>query len=121
LPVIGEAVAAVCDVGSWLGDRAGTAVDAGIGFLDATTDLASDALDDLRTAAHATVTAMRSLSAVAASALAHTPAGQVALDVVAIGRRFADTVSADCSDAPAADGTGGSAHRVMVVAGINSS
>ncbi len=121
LPFIGDAVDAVCDVGSWLGDHAGTAIDAGIGFLDATTDVASDALDDLRTAAKATVSAMRSLATAAASALAHTPAGQVALDLVAIGRRFADTVSADCSDAPAADGTGGSAHRVMVVAGINSS
>ena len=46
----------------------------------------------------------------------------LALDVLAIGRRFVDTVTAECStDAPAADGTGGSMHRVMVVAGIDSS
>jgi hypothetical protein len=46
----------------------------------------------------------------------------LALDVVAIGRRFVDVTTADCSDdSPAADGTGGSTHRVMVVAGINSS
>jgi hypothetical protein len=121
LPLIGDAVDAVCDVGSWVGDHAGDAVDAGIDFLDATTDLAGDALDDLRTGAIGVLGEMRSLGAFAASALARTPAGQVALDLVAIGRRFVETVDADCSDAPAADGTGGSAHRVMVVAGINSS
>jgi hypothetical protein len=121
LPFIGDAVDAVCDVGVWVGDHAGDAVDAGIDFLDATTDLAGDVLDDLRRDAVGVLDEMRSLGAVAASALAQTPAGQVALDLVAIGRRFVDTVDADCSDAPAADGTGGSAHRVMVVAGINSS
>ncbi|HEY3672204.1 MAG TPA: M23 family metallopeptidase, partial [Acidimicrobiia bacterium] len=121
LPFVGDAVDAVCDVGSWLGDHAGAAVDAGVGFLDATTDLATDALDDLRSSSLDMVAAMQSLAAVAASALARTPAGQVTLDLVAIGRRFAHSVTAECSDAPAADGTGGSAHRVMVVAGIDSS
>ena len=121
LPFIGGAVDAVCDVGSWLGDNAGSAVDAGVDFLDATTDLAAGALDELRSAAHDSVSAMQSLAAVAASALAQTAAGQIALDLVAIGRRFAHTITAECSDAPAADGSGGSAHRVMVVAGINSS
>ena len=57
-----------------------------------------------------------------AAELARTPIGMLALDLVEIGRRFVDTVTAECSDdAPDADGTGGSAHRVMVVAGINSS
>jgi hypothetical protein len=121
IPLVGAAVDAVCDVGSWLGEHADAAVDAGIHFLDSTTDLASGALEGLRTAAHATVSSLRSLGDVAASALARTPAGQVALDLVAIGRRFADTITAHCSDALPADGTGGSAHRVMVVAGINSS
>jgi hypothetical protein len=53
--------------------------------------------------------------------LARTPAGRVALDLVEMGRRFVRGVTTECStDAPGADGTGGSAHRVMVVAGINS-
>ncbi len=121
LPFVGDAVDAVCDVGAWLGDHAGVALDGGIDFLDSTTDLAADALDDLRSSSLDTLAAMQSLAALAASALAHTPAGQVTLDLVAIGRRFAHSVTADCSDAPAADGTGGSLHRVMVVAGINSS
>jgi murein DD-endopeptidase MepM/ murein hydrolase activator NlpD len=121
LPLIGGVVDAACDVGTWLGDHADDALDAGIDFLDASTDLAGDALDQLRTSAQHAVGTMQSLAATAAGALAHTPAGQVALDLVAIGRRFAHTLSVDCSDAPAADGTGGSTHRLMVVAGINSS
>ncbi len=122
VPFIGDAIDAACDVGAWLGDDVDAAIDAGIGFLDATTDLATSALEGLRASVRSTVAAMRTLAAASAAALARTPAGQVALDVVAIGRRFADTVIADCSDdAPDADGTGGSTHRVMVVAGINSS
>ena len=91
---IGDAVDAVCDVGAWVGDHAGDAVDAGIDFLDATTDLAGDALDDLRAARAVGVARRRCarFGAVAASALARTPAGQLALDIVAIGRRFVDTV-----------------------------
>jgi hypothetical protein len=122
VPLIGGAVDLACDVGDWLGDHTNAAIDAGIGFLDATTDLASGALDDLRASVRATTAAMRTLADAAAEELARTPAGQAAIDIVTIGRRFADTVTADCSDdSPAADGTGGSAHRVMVVAGINSS
>jgi murein DD-endopeptidase MepM/ murein hydrolase activator NlpD len=121
LPLVGAAVDAVCDVGKWVGDRVGPTIDAGIAFLDSTTGVASETLDGLRASVRATARVMRTLSAAGASALARTPAGQLALDVLSIGRRFADTVSADCSDdAPRADGTGGSAHRVMVVAGINS-
>jgi len=64
---------------------------------------------------------MRASASRLASALARTPTGAMVLDLVAIGRRFVDAVSADCSDhAPPADGSGGSRHRVMVVAGINS-
>ena len=40
----------------------GAAVDAGVGFLDATTDLAADALDDLRSSSLDTVAAMQSLA-----------------------------------------------------------
>jgi hypothetical protein len=121
VPLVGGAIDAACDLGTWLGDEAGAAVDAGLRFLDATTGLAADALAGLRTSVETTLSSMRTLSSELAHALAETPAGKLALDVVTIGRRFADTVTADCSDdAPAANGTGGAAHRVMVVAGINS-
>jgi hypothetical protein len=121
VPFVGDVLDAACSVGSWLGDHAEVAVDVGMRFLDATTGLADTTLDELRASVQVTVRTMRTLSDELAAAVARTPAGQVALDVVAIGRRFVDTVTADCSDdAPDADGSGGSAHRVMVVAGINS-
>ena len=122
LPFIGDAVDAVCDVGSWLGDHAGAAVDAGVDFLDTTTDLASDALAGLSAAAHDSVSAMRSLAAVGRErAGAHRGrAGR------ARPGRHRPTLRAHRRRRlqrrhPEADGTGGSAHRVMVVAGINSS
>jgi hypothetical protein len=121
VPLVGAALDTVCDVGGWLGDGAGDAVDAGLGYLDAATSVASTALAKLRQPLHDAIASMRALSAQLASAFARTPIGALALDVVEIGRRFVGTVSADCSEnAPAADGTGGSRHRVMVVAGINS-
>ena len=120
--MIGAAVDAVCDVGGWLGDNAGDALDAGLGFVQKVTGMAAAALDDLRGPLHETLSALRKLSDEAASAVARTPMGAMVLDLVEIGRRFYDTVTAECSDdAPPADGTGGSGHRVMVVAGINSS
>ena len=122
IPLLGAAIDAVCDVGGWLGDRAGEALDAGLRYLHRVTALAADALGSLRTAMHGLLAEMRAASEAAASALARTPFGRELLDLVAIGRRFWDAVSADCADDdPPADGTGGSGHRVMVVAGINSS
>jgi Peptidase family M23/Putative serine esterase (DUF676) len=121
IPLVGGTLDAACDVAGWLGDGAATAVAAGVGYLDAATGLADAALDDLKAGVRRSVRAMQALSRDLASALARTPAGQLALDVVAIGRRFAAVATAECSDgSPAADGTGGSTHRVMVVAGINS-
>ena len=122
VPLIGAAVDAVCDVGGWLGDTAGDALDAGLGFVHEVTGIANAALDELRGPLHETLSALRKLSDEGASALARTPMGAMVLDLVEIGRRFYDTVTAECSeDDPPADGTGGSGHRVMVVAGINSS
>ena len=48
IPFVGDAVDAVCDVGAWLGARVDGAIDTGMGFLDATTDLADAALEGLR-------------------------------------------------------------------------
>ena len=113
-------VDAVCDVGGWVGDHAVDAVDAGLDWLRSVTGIAADAIEALRAPALRALAGMRDVAAGAAAIFARTPVGQVALDLVEIGRRFADGVTAECStDAPAADGTGGSAHRAMVVAGIN--
>ena len=122
VPIVGGVVSAACDVGGWLGDRSGEALDAGLDVLDTVTGIASGVLDELRAPLHETIAMLRALPAAVASELARLPIGMLALDIVEIGRRFVDTVTAECSDdAPPADGTGGSAHRVMVVAGINSS
>jgi hypothetical protein len=121
IPLVGGVVSAACDVGAWVGDRAGEALDGGLGALDAVTGLADGAIAGLREPLGAVLDELRELPAALAAQLARTPPGMLALDLVEIGRRFADTMFAECSDdAPAADGTGGSAHRVMVVGGIDS-
>jgi murein DD-endopeptidase MepM/ murein hydrolase activator NlpD len=122
VPLVGGVVSAACDVGSWLGDEAVDAVDAGLSYLRAVTGVAGAVLDRIRVPVVATIGLLRAVPGAVARALAATPLGGVVLDLVEIGRRFYDTVTADCNDnAHAADGSGGSRHRVMVVAGINSS
>ncbi|HXY95262.1 MAG TPA: peptidoglycan DD-metalloendopeptidase family protein [Acidimicrobiia bacterium] len=122
IPVVGGLVSAGCDVGAWVGDRGGEALDAGLRSLDTFTAVPSAVLEGLRAPLHDLVARLRAVPAAFARALAQTPSGMLALDIVAIGRRFVDAEFADCTDdAPPADGTGGSTHRVMVVAGINSS
>jgi len=121
VPLAGALVDAACDVGGWVGDHAAGAVDAGLDWLRDATGLAADALAELRAPSLAVLAKMRGVASETAASLARTPLGQAALDLVEIGRRFVDGVTAECStDAPDADGTGGSAHRAMVVAGINS-
>lgn len=122
VPFVGAVLDGACEVGTWLGDRAHEAVDGGIAVLHALTGVATDVLGSLAAPAHLTIDALRALPPAIAAGLARTPGGILALDLVDMGRRFVGTVTAECSDdAPDADGTGGSAHRVMVVAGINSS
>jgi hypothetical protein len=120
IPLIGGVVSAACDVGVWVGDRAGDALDGGLAALDAVTGLADGVIAGLRRPLTAVLEQLRELPAALAAELARTPPGMLALDVVEMGRRFADTVFAECGDAPPADGTGGSTHRVMVVGGIDS-
>lgn len=122
IPVVGGIVSSACDLAGWIGDRAGQALDAGLATVRAFTGIADDVLSELRSRLTDTLDELRRLPAALAGALARTPFGMLALDLVEIGRRFYDTVTAECSDdAPDADGTGGSRHRVMVVAGVNSS
>ena len=121
VPLVGALVDATCDVGAWVGAHAADAVDAGLDWLHTATGLGEDALAELRAPAVEVLARMRDVVAATADGLARTPLGQFALDLVEMGRRFVDGVTAECStDDPDADGTGGSAHRAMVVAGINS-
>ena len=122
VPLVGDVVSAACDVGEWVGDRAGDAVDTGLRALDTITAVPRAILDGLRAPLHEMAEQLRALPQRLASELARTPIGMLTLDVIEIGRRFVDAMTAECSDdAPPADGSGGSTHRVMVVAGINSS
>jgi len=122
VPLVGDVLDGACDVGVWLGDRAHDAVDGGLAALHAMTGVADTVLGRFRGPVHEMIDTLRALPGEVARGLARTPMGVLALDVVDMGRRFVGTVTAECSDdAPDADGTGGSAHRVMVVAGINSS
>ena len=122
VPVIGGIISAGCDVAEWLGDHAPAALDAGLDVIATISGIGVRTLDALRVPARVMLAALRELPAAGARALARTPPGLFVLDLVEMGRRFAGTVLAECStDAPDADGTGGSAHRVMVVAGIGSS
>jgi hypothetical protein len=121
IPIVGVVVSAACDVGAWVGDRAGDALDAGLAALDRVTGLADATIASLRAPLGEVLDGLRELPDAVAAVLARTPPGMLALDLVDMGRRFADTMFAECSDdAPDADGTGGSTHRVMVVAGIDS-
>ena len=122
VPLVGGVISSACAVAEWIGDRGGEALDAGLDFIDAVTDVADDVLDRIRGPLHETLGVLRALPEELARALARTPPATIVLDLVEMGRRFYDTVTAECDDdAPAADGTGGSGHRVMVVAGIDSS
>ena len=99
VPLVGDAIDAACDLGTWLGDGADAAVDAGLRFLDATTGLGSDGA--WRACARRWRRPCPPCARCRRSWRAPWPGPRpdmLALDVVAIGRRFADTVTADCSD-----------------------
>ncbi len=122
IPLVGGLVSGACDLAGWIGDGATAALGAGLAAVQAFTGITDAVLEGLRVPLAATLDALRTLPRVIAEAFARSPLGMLTLDLVEMGRRFVDTVTAECSDdAPDADGTGGSAHRVMVVAGINSS
>jgi triacylglycerol esterase/lipase EstA (alpha/beta hydrolase family) len=122
IPIVGDAVSAACDVGQWVGERAGDASDAGLRVLDAVTAVPTVVLQGLRSPLRDVAERLRAVPGELASQLARTPLGMLTLDVIEMGRRFVGAVTAQCSDdAPPADGSGGSSHRVMVVAGIDSS
>jgi hypothetical protein len=121
IPIVGAVVSAGCDVAAWVGDRAGDGLDAGLAALDRVTGIADATIASLRAPLGEVLDGLRELPDAMGAVLARTPPAMLALDLVDMGRRFADTMFAECSDdSPDADGTGGSTHRVMVVAGIDS-
>ncbi|MET0628396.1 MAG: M23 family metallopeptidase, partial [Acidimicrobiia bacterium] len=107
IPLVGDVVSGACDVATWIGDRAGDVVAAGLSSLHALSGVSNDVVTAIRAPVVATLQALRAVPAAFAHALARTPMGMLALDLVEMGRRFVGTVTAECSDdAAPADGTG---------------
>ncbi len=122
IPVIGGAVDAVCTVTSAGAHEAGVALDAAGDQLHQLTGIDAHLSQQLRALAGHAVDLVRAVGPRIARSMLETPLGQLVQDFVEMGERFVATRNAECThDAPPADGSGGSAHRVMVVAGINSS
>ena len=121
VPLVGAAIHAVCDGIEWAAHgtrdalRVGLAVLRGAGrsgrVLAARLGPVLDGLlDDV---AHAGAALRRQLL--------DTPVGRTLSDIVEIGARFLEWTRRECAtDAPPADGTGGSGHLVMAVAGVDS-
>ncbi|HEX5587943.1 MAG TPA: M23 family metallopeptidase, partial [Acidimicrobiia bacterium] len=82
IPVVGELVSAGCDIGDWIGDHAGDALATGLSTLHALAGVSGAVVDEIRAPVVATLEALRDVPAAFATALAHTPMGALALDLV---------------------------------------
>ncbi len=121
LPLVGDALDSWCRLASSSLAVLGGGVGMVAAGLRALTDATEEVAEQLATVATAYSERLRDVPALVAGALLRTPLGMLVADLVEIGARAWSTITAPCAgDAPPADGTGGSAHRVMVVAGINS-
>jgi hypothetical protein len=121
VPGLDALARAVCGGIDWAAARTGEALRAGLGLLAGAGRtgriLARTLADDL--AAARAVLARGSAAAIAA--LADHPVVRVLRDLVEMGERFLDWTRRECdTDAPPADGTGGSGHLLLAVAGIDS-
>jgi hypothetical protein len=117
----GRATGAVGGAAGWVADQAGRAWDAGSGVASVLADQALGLAAATAGLGEALLERVTVVSEDAIAAWAATPLGAVIRDLAEIGARFRAWRNADCSDdAPPADGTGGSGHLLMAVAGINS-
>jgi hypothetical protein len=120
----GSGVAAVAgDLAGAFGDAAGAVVGAGRRSWDALSDIAGAAAGGARAVAGTGATAGRGLASVASAAFDSSPAGVAASVAAAVAGGAVDwwRHRRECSDEVAvADGTGGSGHLLMAVAGIDS-
>ena len=121
VPLIGGFISDACAVAGWIGDPRGGGARLRSPLPPRGHRHQQRVLRRLRSAVRDGRSPARAPRRVRSGPRAHPP-GELVVDLVDIGRRFVDTITSECDgDAPAADGTGGSGHRVMVVAGINSS
>jgi hypothetical protein len=116
-----RATGAVGGAAGWVADQAGRAWDAGSGVASVLADQALGLAAATAGMGEALLERLTDAGEDAVAAWAATPLGTVIRDLAEIGARLRAWRSADCSDdAPPADGTGGSGHLLMAVAGINS-
>src|SRR5262249_11693323 len=82
--VVGGAISALCDVGEWLGVRVDDALHAGVEYLRVVSGISDGVARRLERAPEATATFLRAVPPALARAVAATPTGMLALDLVAI-------------------------------------
>lgn len=122
IPVVGPVVHVVCTGVDWAANRTAQALRAGLAVLAGAgrvgRRLAARLGPQLEELADALSRGARDVAA----AYLDQPVMRVLADVVEIGERFLEWTDRECArEAPAADGTGGSGHLVLAVAGIGSS
>jgi hypothetical protein len=116
-----RATGAVGAATGWVAGQASGAWNAGAGVVSLLADQALGLAAVTASAQQTLFAGLRSTAEVAADLWAATPAGAAIRDLIEIGGRLREWRTAECSDdAPPADGTGGSGHLLMAVAGINS-
>jgi hypothetical protein len=122
VPLVGGAVDAICDGAKWTSGRTRDALDAGLGVLGAAGRRGRALAAGLRGPLNELVDQLANAGALVRAQLLASPPGRALSDLVEIGERFLDWSTTECAgDAAPADGSGGSGHLLMAVAGIDSS
>ena len=122
IPLVGAAVDAVCAGVDWAASRTHQALRAGLAVLAASGRVGRAAAAKLGPALEDLADDLARAAVVLRDRLLDSPTGRVLSDVVEIGERFLEWTHRECAtDAPPADGSGGSGHLVMAVGGIDSS
>ena len=121
IPVVGPVVQVVCAGVDWAASQTRDALRAGLAVLAAAGRTGRRLAARLAPELEHLVDALRRGARDVVAAYMDQPVMRVLADVVEIGERFLDWTHRECdTEAPAADGTGGSGHLVMAVAGIGS-
>jgi len=122
IPLVGAAVDALCAGVDWAASQTRQALRAGLAVLAASGRVGRAVVAKLGPALEQLADELARTGVLLRDRLLDSPTGRVLSDVVEIGGRFLEWTHRECAtDAPPADGTGGSGHLVMAVAGIDSS
>jgi hypothetical protein len=122
VPLVGPIVRVVCSGVDWAAARTREALRAGLSLLAGASREGRRLAARLAPELDALVDQLARGARAVATRYLDQPVMRVLADVVEIGERFLDWTDRECAtDASAADGTGGSGHLVMAVAGIGSS